>query len=210
MLNNIGHFLGKLWSKSRIFIMILLAFILLFMLYCWAIQPLLCYLNILEPIVHQGVYYYEEERYLEFEAGDRFQQMLVYIPGLSSAEVLDFYHEDGHPQDNPIRGKKWDIFVLEAAVKEKNLPSIIESISGTGKQVFTVDDYTVYYMPSYKTACPDDGVLLALSERSGNMKVFFVSDAKDPLDSIVCFYRLTEISYIKWNTKKALWQPSGT
>ncbi len=205
MLKNCGRLFRKLFAKSWLFIIVLLVFIVLFVLYCWAIQPLLCYLNVLNPIEHQGVYYYEEERYLEFEAGDRFQQMLAYIPGLSSVEILDFYHEDGHMQDNPIRGKKWDIFVLEAAVKEKMLEPIIERISMIGKQIFTVDDYIVYYMPSYKTTCPNDGVLIALSKQSCNMKVFFVTDTKDPLDSIVWFYRLTEISYIKWNTQKALW-----
>lgn len=85
-------------------------------LYWWAFSPVVSRLFISEKCIFQGLKYYQNDAYLQFENGKDFQGILSHFHLPGSGKVIDFYYVDNHVEDNPIYGKMCDIYALDISL----------------------------------------------------------------------------------------------
>jgi len=131
---------------QRILILICVVFILLFILFWYAVAPIVTRL-FLPHDTYWGITYYTDGTYLNFDDSSYFQNMLKEHHVEEKGKIIDFYYRDNHIEDNPIHGRACDVFVLEIQMGEGIYlaeKQLIENISVFHQQI---NDYALYSLP---------------------------------------------------------------
>lgn len=149
MQEKFGDFLKKSISTRKT--------IWIFVLSCLAL--LLClifsyfYLNSIQPLrdwftaprgYHQGPEFYTEGTYKEFEHGNYFSQILSELDYVSKGKIIDFYHVENEALDNPVQGKKWDIFSLDIQLTPAQYADQSKIVAKENQYYTYISDYDIY------------------------------------------------------------------
>lgn len=166
-----------LFSKRTIRILLLLLLIV-FLYYC-AVEPVLTRYIIPTTCIHEGVAFYHNAQYLEFESGHSFLKVLNETAALESGVVFDFYHVDNHLRDNPLYGKMCDVFAIDIKTEPLAYTDTKSSIIESSEYCCSMDDYELYVLDVH-TGVEEEIVLVALCDRMCYLRYILLTD-KDPV-----------------------------
>lgn len=144
---------------------------------------LLLYVLIAEPlisrlcfrsIVYQGVDYYKNQSYLEFEHGEDFDNVVSEFEFINKCEIIEFYYFDNKIRDNIIYGKMCDFFVLEFSPLD-DYDSVSKSIEANTTYCGMRVDYK-FYVASISTDSDSQHIVFALNDKNQILRFIFITD----------------------------------
>lgn len=131
---------------------------------------------VLEPIEYQGIEYYEDGTYLEFEKGDMFINSFHSYDFAKESEITEFYHIDNRLKDNLIEGKHHDIYIIDFDA-DINYEKIRDYITTEGEYNNTLNSIQIYMMPS-EFGNGTDCFFFAFNDETQLMRYILVTEVK--------------------------------
>lgn len=146
-----------LWSLA-----VIAAICILLLVYWGLIHPL-CW-TLLPAKSYKGVSYFQDAQYLQFEDGEKFQQLIDACNIQQwSGQISDFSYYNNWKGDNPIYGKMSDVFVLTVVMENESEYQIKKEqiITDSESSCYAVGkDHVHYYQDTLNNTpylwCVDD------------------------------------------------------
>lgn len=160
------------------FILILVGVMLCY-LYFFFLHPIVSHFFVPSWIyqngIHKGLEYYDNDKYVEFESGEKFERLLSSTNYSSSGEVIDFYHIDNFFKDDPIRGKMCDVFALDIQLND----SVFYSIQFDDANLCNnMEDFKLYLLSEFTCESTSDIALIAACEQDRIIRIILITDAE--------------------------------
>jgi hypothetical protein len=170
--------------------------VVLAFVYYWAVEPILVRFIVPTTSIHDGIEYYNDAKYLDFESGSRFHDLLDDSDLVSNGVVVDFYHVDNHLRDNPIYGKMCDVFAVDVELNSAIYSNYQKTIITNCRYVCEMDDYDLYVRSEDTEA--REVVLLALSEYACVIRIILITDKEKEISELNYSTTLIMQSSLNW------------
>ncbi|MBQ2384174.1 MAG: hypothetical protein II290_09055 [Oscillospiraceae bacterium] len=156
--------------------LLLLVGVLVFVFY-WCVHPLITYYMVPAENEHSGISHFEDRSYLEYEGGERFEEVLGASGYLSYGTVVDFYHMDNRVRDNPIYGKFVDVFAVDIQLESDNYSQCRDEIVDDVAYCCEVFDYELYLY--HADPEKNDAFLVAFCDEKQVLRCVLFTDMDD-------------------------------
>ena len=112
----------------------------------------LAYWAVVDPIVsrykphtriYEGLEYYTQGTYQDFDGSAKFDTFMQSFSFSETAQIVDFYHVDNKREDNPIYGKRSDLYSLEVQLSPEEYEEFKKQVS-SDNFVCRYGSYTIY------------------------------------------------------------------
>lgn len=179
---------SKHYSKSKIVMIfgcIIIEIFVLICLYWYIVDPFVDFF--IEPPHYEttDISTYSSGKYLTFSDGKSFENYLVEVK--PEGEIVSFYHRDNYGEDNPVHGRRPDVYALDIKLEETEYESFKVQMIQDHLESGTIDNYDLYW---------DDMI-----DEDGNQFLFFCNDEKH----IVRFMMITDAPDL-WDIQSFLYR----
>lgn len=145
------------------------------LLYWWMFAPFVSRLFISRDCIHQGLKYYKDNVYLDFENGGDFQRFLLRFGISEETCAEDFYYVDNWVEDNPIYGKMCDIYALDVKYTAEEYTSIKREISAIAENYEFIGDFISYALP-YDSALQDLIFVISFCDKTETIRFSMITE----------------------------------
>lgn len=142
----------------------------------YVLMPLLIFFMIIELANYQGIKYYEDENYLEFEKGELFIDSFHSYDFVEKCDVKEFYYRDNLLLDSFIYGKHHDVYMLDF-VAGADYETVCEFIIAEGDYNNELNDFQIYRMPC-ELGDRKDCFFFAFNDETHQIRYVLVTEIK--------------------------------
>ena len=164
---------------------ILMAFLVLcayVVIYFLVFAPIVSRFFFSEESIAKGVLYWQEERYLAFDKGRDFRELIERYEVESKGEIVDFYYIDNRVQDNPFYGKVLDIYALDIVTEPSIFYEEKQRMAEKAETSAWMHDYFMYGF--FDEAVADDSVVaVAFCDTTNSIRYMLITDI-DELEGV--------------------------
>lgn len=171
----------KLWIVIIMLVSLLLCFGLSY-LYLYAVQPLRAWVtsNNDNVPVHDGLQFYTEKSYKDYAHADLFDQIISELDYVSDGEIINFYHCENEHFDNPVHGKRRDIFSIDIQLDSAKYTEYKKKIDETAVYLTYQGDFDLY-LSDYGE---EHVVVTAVRYDQNIIRVIFMPDIDDAAEKM--------------------------
>ena len=164
--------LGLMGSLTIVALLLLIVSVIV--LYYWAVQPIITALSTDTTDIHQGVEYFTSGEYTRYESGKEFEKLLSSTEYFYADCVVDFYHIDSRLRDNPIYGKRCDVFAVDMQLDQTRYTNFFnrDELVSCG----VLFDYEVFVLPDYKPESEKTHGFIAICDKSNMVRIVLLTD----------------------------------
>ncbi len=126
--------------------------------------------------IYQGLSYYFDETYLDYDNGQDFQRMLQKYDILESGTVQDFYYIDNRLGDDPFWGKQCDVYALDVSYTQDVYSDLKAEVSFVAEGCESQDDYLGFVLP-HDSSFGDLVRIISFCDKTNVVRYTLVSDS---------------------------------
>ena len=117
---------------------------ILLVLYWAVLAPIVAMYFLPHNRIHTDLALYTQGTYQEYEDAQIFDRFVESVPLPQSAEPVSFYHVDNRREDNPIYGKRSDVFSVDMKLSESDYEKAKTELMQPDDYIGDMGNYALY------------------------------------------------------------------
>ena len=134
----------KFWPKWFIVCAVSINLLIVWVLYWAIVAPYIAVFLLPHNRIHTDLALYTQGTYQEYEDAQIFDSFLESVHLPQSAEPISFYHVDNRREDNPIYGKRSDVFSVDMKLSESDYEKAKTELMKPDDYIDDMGNYSLY------------------------------------------------------------------